>query len=181
MLFLMQNTKLLTFFSAKFLAEGQLDVHQDPCVFFYRVVFYSVGPQPQLGQGVITSQGQDFTPAFVELHVIPVSQFLQPVEVTLDDSKTFWCISHFLEFCVICRLAEGTLYPSTEVINEDAKQSRPLHWPLGLTTGDWPLVVLHAASCNSLSLAVQSVFCSLSTSLACTLSLLHHVIYSSAL
>lgn len=74
--------------------------------------------------GVITSQQQDFALPFAELCVIPTSPFLQSVKVPLDACTTFWSISCFLKLCVTCRLAEGTLCPNVEVINEDVKQCR---------------------------------------------------------
>ena len=142
------------------LSQGQLGVHQDSQVPFCSTAFHLVSPQPLLGHGVITSQGQDFALPFYELHVIPASPFLQPVKVPMDDSMTLRCISCFLQFCVICRLAEGTVCPSTGVINKDFKQSRPLDQPLGLATGDWSPIVILATDWNPLSLVVQPVLSS---------------------
>lgn len=64
--------------------------------------------------------GQDFAFSLVELHEVPISPYLQPVNVPLEDSTTLWCISHYFLVCV--KLAEGTLCPIIQIINEDFKQ-----------------------------------------------------------
>jgi len=50
-------------------------------------------------------------PPFVELHDVPVSPFLQPVQVSLDSSTTLWRISHSSHFCINRKLAEVALCP----------------------------------------------------------------------
>jgi len=50
-------------------------------------------------------------PACPEVHEVPFSPFLQPVEVPLDGSTTLWCIGHSTQLCVICSFAEGALCP----------------------------------------------------------------------
>ncbi|GAB0185708.1 mitochondrial enolase superfamily member 1 [Grus japonensis] len=60
----------------------------------------------------------------VELHEVPVSLFLQHVEVPLDGSTTLWHISHSSQHNVICRLAEGTFCPIIQIINEDVEQDQ---------------------------------------------------------
>lgn len=47
-------------------------------------------------------------------------------------------MSNSSQFCTICELAGGALCPSTQVINEDAKQYRPQYQLLGHTTDDLP-------------------------------------------
>ncbi|KAK4816773.1 hypothetical protein QYF61_022771 [Mycteria americana] len=62
---------------------------------------------------------QDGALPLVELHEVPVRPFLQPAQVPLDGSMILWCISYFAQFCVISKLAEGTLCPIIHIINED--------------------------------------------------------------
>lgn len=85
---------------------------------------------------------------------------------------------------LLCCLQTCILCPSIEVINEDVEQSKPWHW-LAPGAHHW----WWASRCTwclwlpcfepGSSASFQSI--SLSTSLACTLSVLHHIIYLSAL
>ncbi|KAK4832039.1 hypothetical protein QYF61_020554 [Mycteria americana] len=95
-----------------------------PQVLFCQAAFQLAGPQHILVPGVVPSQVQDFALFLVELHEIPVGPLLQPVEVPLNGSTVIWCISHSSQFGVICKLAESTLYPVIQMINEDVKQDR---------------------------------------------------------
>jgi len=63
--------------------------------------------------GVVPPQVEDFALLVVELHEVPVSPFLQPVQAPLDGSTTLCCISSFSQFCAICKLAEGGPAPSS--------------------------------------------------------------------
>ncbi|KAK4830703.1 hypothetical protein QYF61_012872 [Mycteria americana] len=98
---LMQPRITLAFFATR-----------DPQIRFCRAAFQLGGPQYILVPGVVPAQVQDFVLLLVELHEVPVGLFLLPVEVPLDGSMTFWCISHSSQFGVICKLFEGTLAPS---------------------------------------------------------------------
>jgi len=71
--------------------------------------------------GVLLLQVQDFALPRVERHV-SLSPFLQPVEVPLDGSITFWCVSHSLRFGVAFKFAEDLFFPIIQIINEDVKQ-----------------------------------------------------------
>lgn len=51
---------------------------------------------------------QDLALSIVELHRVPLSPFVQLVEVPLDGSATLWFVSHSSKFFVTSRLAEGT-------------------------------------------------------------------------
>ncbi|KAK4818263.1 hypothetical protein QYF61_009968 [Mycteria americana] len=64
----------------------------------------------------------DFTILLVELHEVPFGPFLQPVEVPPDGSMTLWLISHSFQFCVVSKIAKGTLCPIILIINEAVKQ-----------------------------------------------------------
>jgi len=68
-------------------------------------------PQYVLVHGVVSPQVQNFALPFVDLHEVPISPFLQPLQVLLDGSATPWHISYSLQFCVNGKLAEGTPYP----------------------------------------------------------------------
>ncbi|KAK4825789.1 hypothetical protein QYF61_002373 [Mycteria americana] len=67
-------------------------------------------------------QVQDFALPLVELHEIPVSPCLQPVEVPLGGSTTFWYISHSSQVDVTCKLAKGTHCPIIQIVKEDIEQ-----------------------------------------------------------
>lgn len=68
-----------------------------------------------------------------EFHEIPVSLFLQVVQVPLDGSITSG-VSHSSQFCFICRLAESILCSNIQVVNEDIEQSWTQKGSLGYTT-----------------------------------------------
>jgi len=65
---------------------------------------------------------QNFAILLVELQEVPVSPFLQPIEVPLDGSTTRWQVSNFSQFSVISILLDGVLCPIIQMINEDVKQ-----------------------------------------------------------
>lgn len=67
---------------------------------------------------------QDFAFAFVELHDIPVSPFLQLFEIPLSSSLVQH-IDHFLLFGIVCKTAERALYAIIEVSDTEIKW----YWP----------------------------------------------------
>jgi len=75
-----------------------------------------------LVHGVVPPQVQDPALALAEFHQVLLCPTLQPVQVSLDGSTAFWCIHHSSQFCVISKLAEGTLHPFIQVIDEEVKQ-----------------------------------------------------------
>jgi len=77
--------------------------------------------------GVIPLQVQGFVLLFTEFHEVLVSPFVLAVEVAQDSNITLCCISHSSLFCVIRKLAEGTLYPTVQIINESVKQDQTQH------------------------------------------------------
>lgn len=56
--------------------------------------------------------------SYVELLEVPVSLFLQSVEVPLNGSMILWHISHS-QVWIICKLAMETLFPIVQIINQD--------------------------------------------------------------
>ncbi|KAK4806786.1 hypothetical protein QYF61_005582 [Mycteria americana] len=140
------------------LAHVQPGVHQDPQVLFCQAAFQLGGPQHVLVPGVVPLQGQDFALPLVELHEVPVSPFLQLVEVPLDDSMTLWHISYSSHFCVTSKLAEGTLCPIIQIINEEVKHYWPQYRPLGYTSSDLPPTALCATDHHPLGPAIQPIF-----------------------
>lgn len=68
--------------------------------------------------GAVLPQMQVFALALVELDEVPVSPFLQPVEVS---GAAVGNICHSFLFCVICRLSKGLFVH--QVINEGAEQN----------------------------------------------------------
>lgn len=59
------------------------------CLPGHAVLFCKAASQPLLVHEIIPPQVQDFALAIVELHVVPVSLFLQPAEVPWDGSSAF--------------------------------------------------------------------------------------------
>ena len=98
------------------LPHVQLVVHQDTQVLFCKAAFQLGDPQ-----SILVLMVQDFPLLHVGHHEVPVSPFLQPVDVCLHGSTTLWCISHSCQFGVICRLAEGTLCPVIQIVNDIVK------------------------------------------------------------
>ncbi|GAB0181886.1 cAMP-dependent protein kinase inhibitor alpha [Grus japonensis] len=96
--------------------------YRDSQGLFCQAAFQLSSPQYVLVDGVVPPQAQDFALPLVELCEIPVSPFLQPVEVPLDGITAFWYIIHSFQFGVICKLAEGTLCPIIQIVNEEIEQ-----------------------------------------------------------
>ena len=94
----MQRRRLFAFFAARAHCWLMVErvVHQDFQVLFWRAAFHLVGSQCVLMHGVVPTQEQDIALAFVELHEVLVSSFLQPVKVPL--STPLRCIIHFSRF-----------------------------------------------------------------------------------
>jgi len=83
------------------------------------VAFCPVGPQPVVEQEVIYSQLLDFTLASAELHDVPISPFLQPVQVPLENSLSPQCVSHPFNLVFFTELERVCLpfHPGPEYIN----------------------------------------------------------------
>ena len=126
MLFLMQTGMLLAFFSVRLYCwlvvssrlPGPQGLSLQSCFPAFRL-------QHVLVPGVVPLQVQDFAVLFVELHEIPLSPVLQPVQIPLDGSTATWCISRSSQYCVICKLAEVVLCPIVQVVNKDVRH----YWP----------------------------------------------------
>ncbi|KAK4809169.1 hypothetical protein QYF61_006427 [Mycteria americana] len=83
--------------------------------FFARLLSSWVAPS--IYWGGILPQVQVFALLLVELHEVPLSLFLQPVEVPLDGSTTLWCISHpsqFLSSANVLRLTMSSITFSSQ-------------------------------------------------------------------
>lgn len=76
-----------------------------------------------------SSSGTETAFPTVELHEVPFSPMLQPVQVPLNCSIPIRCMSHS-SLCVICDLAEGALCAIIQVINADVEQDWPQYQPL---------------------------------------------------
>ena len=85
----------------------------------------------------IPPQVQDFALLFAELHEVPISPFLHPVEVPPKSSTTLWCISQSSQFCTISKLAESTHCPIIQITNEDVEQDWIQCWSQGYTASYW--------------------------------------------
>lgn len=93
----------------------------------------------------------------VEIHEIPLSPVLQPVEIPLSGSATFTVLALSL-FCNVCEVAEGSLCPVVQVINEEVKQYWTQYQSLEYTTSYLPPTGLHATYLNLLDPAIKTVF-----------------------
>jgi len=100
------STKTPRSFSAKLLSS-------------WVVKLSSFHQQNMLMPGVVSPRVKDFAFLLVKLQEISVSPFPQVVGVPLNGSMTFWCISHSSQFCVISKIAEGTLSPVVQIINKN--------------------------------------------------------------
>ena len=96
-----------------------------------------------------TSARSYFSPG-VGLYTCPCSSLPSsyPIQVSLDSSMAFRCISHSSQLCIISKLAESALCPFIQFINEDVKNKRsdpvpmPLKTTLGLANPQWALSLL---------------------------------------
>lgn len=129
-------------------------VHQDPQVLLCQPAF-----QPQHGpvHAVVPPWVQDSAFPFVELHEVPLCPLLQPVKVPLNSSTHNCCINHCSQFCIIWKLVEAAHCNVVRMVNEDIKQHRPQHQPLGYTSSDRPPDRLCATAHESLGLAIPQV------------------------
>ena len=113
-------------------AYGQPVVHQDTQVRLCRAPPSSSASIPCMA---VSGYMQDSTLAIVELRKILLCPALQSVQVLLNGSTAFWCVSHSSQLCIISRFAEGAFYPFIQVTNEFAEQdwTQYLPWetPLG--------------------------------------------------
>ncbi|KAK4826730.1 hypothetical protein QYF61_010983 [Mycteria americana] len=117
-----QDTISLLCGKGTLLVHVQLGVCHDPQVLLCRATFQLGVPQHILEHGIVPPQVQDFALSLDELHEVPVSPFLQPVQVPLDVSTTLWCVSHSSQLCAISILAEDALCSIIQIINEYVEQ-----------------------------------------------------------
>jgi len=66
-------------------------------------------PQQVLVPEVVPSQVQEFALSHIQLLDVLIGPFFQPLNVPLDGNTTLWCTSHSSHFCVMCKLAKGTI------------------------------------------------------------------------
>jgi len=86
--------------------------------------------------GVTPLHVQDFTFPFAELCEVPVSPFLQPVQVSLDDSTPTWCINCSSQLCVISQLAQDSIALSRSLMKMLNGTGPRLHlWGTPLLSG----------------------------------------------
>ena len=110
-----------------------------------------VNPQPVLVHGIIASQVQDF----VELCWVPVSPFLQPVEVSLNGSTTVWSMNIPLSFVSFADLLRVHSVPSSRSVMKMLNRTGLSTDPRGGTASDGPPAGLPATDHNPLIQAVQ--------------------------
>ncbi|KAK4832298.1 LOW QUALITY PROTEIN: hypothetical protein QYF61_021697 [Mycteria americana] len=93
-----------------------------PQVLFHRATLDHIIPQPVLILGFALTQNPALD--LVEPHEVHMSPLLQLVQVSLDDILSFWRVNCTTQLGVICKLAEGALDLSVNVIDENIEE----HW-----------------------------------------------------
>ncbi|KAK4814468.1 hypothetical protein QYF61_018986 [Mycteria americana] len=116
------------------LAHAQLFVHQYPQVLFHRAALDHIIPQPVWKLRIAPTQVQDPALGLVEPHEVHTGPLLQLVQVPLDDIPSFWRVSCTTQLGVICRLTEGALDLSVNVIDENIDQHWSQYGPMRDTT-----------------------------------------------
>jgi len=81
-----------------------------------------VSPQPVLVHGIVPSQVQDF----LELWWVPVSAFLQPLEVLLNGSTIMWCMNFPLSFVSFADLLRVHSVPSSRSVTKIFQPRKPI-------------------------------------------------------
>ncbi|XP_048788485.1 uncharacterized protein LOC125687398 [Lagopus muta] len=100
---------------------------------------------------------QDSTLAFVKPHPVSFCPALQPIQVLLNGSTAFRCVSQSSQLRIIGKLAEGGHYPLIKVIDEDVEQDRTQHGPLRNTASYRPPTGLCTTNNDPLCSASQPV------------------------
>lgn len=85
----------------------------------------------------------------------PLHPTLQPVQVLLYGSTSFWCVSHSSQLWIISKFAEGAFHPFIQITDEDVGRDWTQYQPLGNTTSY--SAPTSAADHNHLSSASQPV------------------------
>ncbi|KAK4815509.1 LOW QUALITY PROTEIN: hypothetical protein QYF61_003067, partial [Mycteria americana] len=116
------------------LAHVQLFVHQYPQVLSCRAALDHIIPQPVLKPRIVLTQ--DPALGLVEPHEVHTGPLLQLVQVPLDDLLSFRRVNCTTQLGVICKLAEGALDLTVNVIDENIEQRWSQYGPLRDTTRD---------------------------------------------
>ena len=139
MLFLMHSTISSVFLVTR--AHYQSVVHQDTQVLLCRDCRHQITPQPVVMHVVIPPQVQDSTLAAVRPHKVSPCQTLQSVQILLNDSTAFRCVSHSSQLCIISKLAKESIPLSKslmKILNKTGCSSDP-----GSITSYRPSNILH--------------------------------------
>ncbi|KAK4826723.1 LOW QUALITY PROTEIN: hypothetical protein QYF61_010976 [Mycteria americana] len=114
------------------LGHVQLFIHQYPKVLLRRAALDHIIPQPVLKPRIAPTQ--DPALGLAEPHEVHPGPLLQLVQVALDDIPSFWRVSCTTQLGVICKLAEGALNITVNVIDENIQQHWSQYGPLRGTT-----------------------------------------------
>lgn len=90
------------------LAPGQLGVYPEPQVFPFQAVFWPVSPQHLLVHGLACSQVHSLVFLLVRALGVTLGCILQSTELPEGNHLTY---QHSSQFCIICKLTEGGLFP----------------------------------------------------------------------
>lgn len=78
---------------------------------------------------IILSLVQGSALLLVESHQVPLHSSLQTVQVLLNSSTSFWCVSYSSQIHIVSKLAEGALYPVIQVVVGDIEQDWTQYQP----------------------------------------------------
>jgi len=90
------------------LAHDQTVIHQDPQVLLCRTPLQQVIPSLALMHVVILPSCKNSTLAIIKPHHVPPCPTLQSVQILLNDSTAFWCVSQSSQLCIISKLADAS-------------------------------------------------------------------------
>ncbi|KAK4815575.1 LOW QUALITY PROTEIN: hypothetical protein QYF61_004092 [Mycteria americana] len=113
-------------------AHVQLFIHQYLQVLFCRAALDHIIPQSVLKLRIAPTQ--DPALGLVEPHELHTGPLLQLVQVPLNAIPSFWHVNCTTQLGVICKLAEGALNLTVNVIDENIEQYWSQYGPLRDTT-----------------------------------------------
>ncbi|KAJ7403042.1 integral membrane protein dgcr2 idd [Pitangus sulphuratus] len=105
------------------LAHVQLVTDQHPQVVFHWASFQLLFLQPVVMHGVAVMQGQDLALHLVEPFTVDPEQFIQSVQIPLQNLPTLQQINTPIQLGVICKLTEGALNCLDQTTDKDIKEN----------------------------------------------------------
>ena len=118
-----QDTVGLPGCKSTLLAHAQLFVHQDSQVLLHRVALKETFSQFVLVSEITSTQLKHHALDLVESHYIHMGPVFKSAQVPIDDIPSFCFSNCTTQLSVISKFAEGTLNPTTYVIDRDADEN----------------------------------------------------------